>query len=82
MLLNKARNAIAAAAIAGTLLFAPAILHAQTADSTNAVNYGSTNTGHHFNWGWLGLLGLLGLWPTGRKGTVTTETRNTAGTRP
>ena len=82
MLLNKARNAVGAAAIAGALLFAPAILHAQTTDSTSATTYGTTNTGHHFNWGWLGLLGLLGLWPKGKREVTTTETRNTTGTRP
>ncbi|MGH7603620.1 MAG: WGxxGxxG family protein [Gemmatimonadaceae bacterium] len=82
MLLNKARNAVGAAAIAGTLLFAPAMLHSQTMDSTSATTYGTTNGGRHFNWGWLGLLGLLGLWPRGKKETITTETRNTAGTRP
>jgi hypothetical protein len=78
MIRNKARIAVEAAAVAGALLFAPMAVHAQSADSTNAgANYGNTNNGRHFNWGWLGLLGLLGLWPRGRKETVTTETRNT-----
>lgn len=81
MLLNKARNAVGAAAIAGALLFAPAIAHAQTTDSTRTT-YSTTDTGHHFNWGWLGLLGLLGLWPKGKREVTTTETRNTTGTRP
>jgi hypothetical protein len=76
---NKARMAIQAAAVVGALLFTPVVSHAQTADTTTTTtNYGTTNTGRHFNWGWLGLLGLLGLWPRGRKEVVTTtETRNT-----
>jgi hypothetical protein len=78
MIRNKARLAVEAAAVAGALLFAPMVSHAQTTDSANAnSNYGNTNTGRHFNWGWLGLLGLLGLWPRGRKEVVTTDTRNT-----
>lgn len=79
MIRNKARMAVETAAVAGALLFAPMISHAQSADSTNAstTNYGNTNTGRHFNWGWLGLLGLLGLLPRGKKEVVTTETRNT-----
>ncbi len=84
MIRNKARVLVEAAAVAVALLFAPIVMHAQSADSTNTTttNYGTTNNGRHFNWGWLGLLGLLGLWPRGRKETVTTtETRNTAGTR-
>jgi hypothetical protein len=81
MIRNKARMAVEAAAVAGALLFAPMVVHAQNADSTNAsTTYGNTDNGRHFNWGWLGLLGLLGLWPRGRKETVTTtETRNTTG---
>ena len=83
MIRNKARKAIQAAAVAGALLFAPMVSHAQTTDSTTTTtSYGTTNTGRHFNWGWLGLLGLLGLWPKGRKVVTTTETRNTtAGNR-
>jgi hypothetical protein len=79
MLRNKARMAVEAAVVAGALTFAPMMLHAQNADSANAstTTYGNTDTGRHFNWGWLGLLGLLGLWPRGKKEVVTTETRNT-----
>jgi hypothetical protein len=78
MIRNKARMAVQAAAVAGALLFTPLISHAQTADTTTTTtNYSTTNTGRHFNWGWLGLLGLLGLWPRGRKEVITTETRNT-----
>jgi hypothetical protein len=71
--------AVEAAAVAGALLFAPMVVHAQNTDSTTTTtNYGNTDNGRHFNWGWLGLLGLLGLWPRGRKETITTtETRNT-----
>ena len=80
MIRSKARLAVEAAAVAGALIFAPVVAHAQNTDSTTTTttNYGTTNTGHHFDWGWLGLLGLLGLWPRGRKEVITTtETRNT-----
>jgi hypothetical protein len=80
MIRNRARMVVEAAAVAGALLFAPMLVHAQSTDSTTTTttNYGTTDNGRHFNWGWLGLLGLLGLWPRGRKEVVTTtETRNT-----
>ena len=79
MIRNKARVTVQAAAIAAAMLCSPIAMHAQTADSTQITTNTTTDSGRHFNWGWLGLLGLLGLLPKKRKDTVV-ETRTTGTT--
>jgi hypothetical protein len=79
MIQEKARLTIKTAALAVALLCAPVAMHAQTADSTQA-NYGTTSSGRHFDWGWLGLLGLLGLLPKKRKTETDTRPAGTTNT--
>jgi hypothetical protein len=78
MIRNKARVTVQAAAIAAAMLCSPIVMNAQTTDSTQ-VTTTTTDSGRHFDWGWLGLLGLLGLLPKKRNDTVV-ETRTTGTT--